>query len=232
MTIGIDIKEVLIEEGTSFTILRDSGNITGEYLDYETNEQVTKPFIQEFFLQAMMAHDTQAVQGDVIQFVTTGNTYLVMGSNTELFENAAIYKAVVLYKTNCQPGIYRPRDAARDGQYLTRTIWDLVKAAPYCLITTQLYGHDLQTDIPLGYIGVEGHELYIQSSIGIKVGDRVRISFDEYFRVKAVKKRRFSAVDVCDLEEETRPWTTTTTTTSSSTTTSTSSSSSTTTTAP
>jgi hypothetical protein len=100
-------------------------------------------------------------------------------------------------------------------------------------VTTQLYGHDLQTDIEIGYIGVEGHELYVQSSIGTKVGDRVRISAEEYFRVKAVKKRRFSAVDVCDLEEETRPWTTTTTTTTSSTTTTTSSSSSsTTTTAP
>jgi len=229
MTIGLDIKEVLVEEGTSFTILRDSGNITGEYLDYETNEQVTKPFIQEFFLQAMLAYDTQAVPGDVIQFDTTGNTYLVVGSNTELFENSSIYKAVVLYKTNCQPGIYRPRNASRGGQYHIQTIWDLVSAAPYCLVTTQLYGHDLQTDVPVGYIGVEGHELYIQSSIGVKVGDRIRISADEYFRVKAVKKRRFSAVDVCDLEEDTRPWTTTTTTTS---TTTSSSSSSTTTTAP
>ena len=45
MTIGPDIAEAIDEVGTSFIIVRDSGNVTGEYLYFKPNAQVTKPFI-------------------------------------------------------------------------------------------------------------------------------------------------------------------------------------------
>ena len=40
MTIGPDIKEAIVEVGTKFTIVRDSGNVTGEYLTSASNAQV------------------------------------------------------------------------------------------------------------------------------------------------------------------------------------------------
>jgi len=58
MTIGPDIKEAIVEVGTRFVIERDSGDITGEYLNFKSNAQVTKPFIREFFLEAEFCYDT------------------------------------------------------------------------------------------------------------------------------------------------------------------------------
>lgn len=227
MTIGPDIKEAIEEVGVGITILRDAGNITGEHLEYEPNAQVTKPFIQEFFLESQLNYDTQVVVGDIIQFDVTGDKYIVMNRTPELFENEVILYNGVLYKCNVVLNIYRPDDTgARDAQYHQQTSWSLVKSSVNALLTTPLYGVDLETDLELGLIGVSDLELYVPSFVNLEVLDRVIISSSEYYRVEAVKKRRYSAVDVCDIGEDMRPIegsnvTTTTSTTSSSTTTTT-----------
>ena len=225
MTIGPDIKEAVEEVGLKITILRDSGNITGEHLRYKPNAQVTKPFIQEFFLEALLLYDTEIVVGDIIQFDVTEDKYIVMNRTPELFENEVILYNGVLYKCNIVANIYRPDDSgARDAQYHQATSWSLVKSSVNALLTTPLYGVDLETDLELGMIGVSDLELYIPSSIGLEVLDRVIISPSEYYRAETIKKRRYSAVDVCDIGEDKRPIegssvTTTTSTTSSTTTT-------------
>ncbi|MGW8177643.1 MAG: hypothetical protein ACWGQW_02440, partial [bacterium] len=58
--IGQDIKEVFEEVGTAFvfTTTQNRENNSGEYLVYEINRQVTKPFIREYFLEAETAFDT------------------------------------------------------------------------------------------------------------------------------------------------------------------------------
>ena len=227
MTIGPDIKDAIEEVGLKYTILRDAGDIAGEYLTYKPNAQVTKPFIQEFFLEAKLLYDTQVVVGDIVQFDTPGDKYIVMNRTPELFENEIILFNGVLYKCNVVLNIYRPDDTgARDAQYHQSTSWSLVKSSVNALLTTPLYGVDLETDLELGMIGVFDLELYIPSSIDLQVLDRTIISASEYYRVETVKKRRYSAVDVCDIGEDKRPIegssvTTTTSTTSSSTTTTT-----------
>ena len=90
MSIGPDLKEVLSDVGTAYTIIRDSGNITGEFLDFETNAQVTKPFIKEFFLDAVLSYDTEAVVGDIIEFNVAGDRYLIMNKTPEMFENQVV----------------------------------------------------------------------------------------------------------------------------------------------
>ena len=100
MTIGPDIEEVLDEVGTKYTILRDSGNITGEYTYTKTNSQATKPFIREFFLEGTMQYDTYVGSGDIIEFTTTGKRYLVSHITPTLFENTVIRYEVVLYLAN------------------------------------------------------------------------------------------------------------------------------------
>ena len=224
MSIGPDAKAVYAEVGVSFTILRDSGNITGEYLVFKPNSQVTKPFIQEFFLEASIAYDTDTVAGDIIQFVVTSDKYLVMNNTPILFVDEIYKYASVLYKTNVSVDILRPSESRNSHTYQYETTWTMVKGSVDALLTTPLYGHSLESDEELGLIGVELNEFYIPSSIGVQVLDRIRVAPSEYYRVETVKKRRYSAVDVIELSEDTRlmhSTTTTTTTTTSSTTTTT-----------
>jgi hypothetical protein len=101
----------------------------------------------------------------------------------------------------------------------------LVQANVDVLITSPLYGISLETDQQLGLIGLKELELYIPTSVGLEVLDRLVISPTEYYRVEAIKSRRYSSVDVCDIGEDERSIigssVTTTTTTSSTTTTTT-----------
>ena len=100
MTIGLDIKEVLREVGNTITIIRDSGNITGEYTMFQSNAQVTKPFIREFFLEGWLSYDTEAVVGDIVEFVVMGDRYIVMNKSPKMLENVIYQYDGVFYKTS------------------------------------------------------------------------------------------------------------------------------------
>jgi len=240
MTIGPDIREAIVEVGSAITILRAAGNVTGEYLKYKLNSQVTKPFIQEFFLEADIPYDTVVAVGDVVQINVTTIKYLVMNLLAEMFENEVIKYNAVLYKCNVVVDLKRPsEDDWDDSQlYHRQTSWTTYGSDVNALITTPLYGHDLVTDEELGMLGLERHEMYVATAEGVEQLDRVRVSAHEYYRVETVKKRRYSAVDVLEIGEDTRSATTTTTstttssTTTTTTTTTTSSSTTTTTTTP
>jgi hypothetical protein len=216
MTIGPDIEEAIDEVGTSFTIIRDSGNVTGEYLYFKPNQQVTKPFIREFFLETWFVYNTNVVAGDIVEFGVTGNRYIVMNLTSLIFENETIKKDAVLYKTNVTPTLYRMSQVRDPHTYHERTVWTPIKSNFDALITTPLHGHDLDTDEQLGIIGIQNHEFYLPASIDIKVHDQIRISSDEYYRVETIMKRRYDNVNVCGVGEDTRTWTTTTTTTTTS----------------
>ena len=230
MTIGPDIREVLDEVGTSYTILRDTGNVTGEKTYYQSNSQVTKPFIREFFLEAWFPYNTQAVGGDYVQLLTTGEIFLVMNKTAQMFEDAVIKWDVVLYKCNVTIDVLRPVEPdSWDSDYRKLTSWSYIKEQKYALITTPLYGHDLATDEELGYLGLEVHEMYAPISLGIETLDRIKLTSFEYFRVETIKPRRYEGVNVYEIGEDSRV-AQSTTTTSTTTTSTTSSSSSTTTT--
>jgi hypothetical protein len=219
MTIGPDIKEAIVEVGTKYNIIRDAGNILGEYLDYESNAQVTKPFIREFFLEGTLVYDTQIVVGDIIQFTTTLDKYFIMNLTPEMFENTVISYQAVLYKSNEMVTIYRPSEVRDPNSYHISTTWTPVETARPILITAPLFGIDLETDEQLGLIGLQVHEAFVPTSYDIQVLDRMLLSSGEYFRVEAIKKRRFEGMDVLEVGQDTRPTTTTTSTTPSTTTT-------------
>jgi len=228
MSIGPDIKEVLAEVGVKYTILRDAGNISGEYLTYKQNAQVTKPFIREYFLEAALSYDTRVVAGDIIQFNATEDTYIIMNSTPALFENTVIKYESVLYKTNVLIDILRPTNVRDENTYQMRTIWTPIKTRARALISVPMFGISLDTNEELGLIGIGNYELYVPTSYGAQVLDRIRVTSTEYYRVETVKRRRYKDVDVLDIGDDVGPTTSTTTT---STTTSSSSSSTTTTTA-
>lgn len=214
MTIGPDIKEAIQEVGTKFSIIRESGNITGEYLTHASNAQVTKPFIREFFLEGTMQYDTDVVSGDIIEFETTGNRYLVSHITPTLFENTVIRYEVVLYLANVIVSILRPFEVRNANSYLMRTGWQTIKSGVSLTLTTPLFGQSLEADQEIGLLGIQTHEVYAPSSYGITYLDRLKIlATGEYWRVEAVRKYRYEGVDVIDVGEDVRPTTTTTTTT-------------------
>jgi len=205
MSIGSKLKTKVFEKlGTAFTILRDSGDITGEYLNYEINRQVTKIFVRAFFLEAEMAYDTEAVVGDVVQF-DDDRVFLVMNKTADHFKNAAIRQDCVLYKTNVAGTLFRPSGEAWDSQTYHKTQqWETIDTDVYALQTESLFGHSFEDDQEIGMLGLKRDELYIPNSVGIQVNDRYQSASGEYYRVEIIKKRRFDGVDVCELGEDHR----------------------------
>ena len=205
MSVGIDIKDAIAEVGGKITIIRDSGNITNEYILTKANTQVTKPFIREFFLEAQLAYDSVAVVGDVIQLDTIAQKFLLMNLTGDTFENERIRNAGVLYKCNVSGELFRPSGEVFNSQtYRKVTVWDSIGTNIYSLQTEPLFGNTLDTDEELGLIGLERDELYIPSSVGIQVNDRYQPVSGEYHRVESVITRRYDGVDVVELGEDNR----------------------------
>jgi len=201
--VGTDIKEAYVEVGTAFTILRDAGDFSGEFLDYDINRQATKPFIRGFFLECSLPFDTSGETGDVFQFDTTLENYLVINKTADLFENEIIEYSGVLYLCNVSGELFRPTDARSD-QYRSQTTWETIKSNCYGLQTETLFGTDLDTDEELGMLGIESDELYLPKSYGVQVLDRYQSSSGEYYRVESIKSRKFPGVVVVKLGEDQR----------------------------
>jgi len=225
MSIALDVKDAIIEAGVATTILRDSGNVTGNYIKYDLNAQVTKPFIREHFIELMLPSDYPAEVGEIIQVDVSGIKYMLMSTTPNMFENSVSYYSAVMYKTNVVVDVKRPSEDDWPTQtYHKVTEWTTVAADVNALLSDPLFGTDLETDQQIAFYDVFVGELYIASSVGIEVNDRIRIVSDEYYKVETVLRNRFNGVDVCKVVEDSRPactTTTTTTTTSSSTTTTT-----------
>ena len=203
MSFGPDIKETLQEIGTSFTILRTAGNITGEYLYYKTNRQVTKPFVREHFLETAFKSDTNVVGGDVLNFVVSGDSYLVMNNTPDFFENEIIRYLAVLYKTNVLLDILSPLNVTTgyDTAFTFTTVHTSIKA----LIYAPLFGNVGKVDDSVGSFGLDKHELYLPIGYDLKAADRVQITgTSEYYKVDTVILRRFQNMIVANLVEYTR----------------------------
>ena len=63
---------------------------------------------------------------------------------------------------------------------------------------------DLLDDPSSAILEIDRQALYIPSSAGIQVLDRYQPASGEYYRVEAVKSRRYPAVDLVIVGEDTR----------------------------
>lgn len=206
MSIGDDISEVLAEVASSIVILRDAGNITNEYADIELNTQVTKPFIISYFRQATFQYDSEAVAGDIIEFETTEDRYLVTALNSEEFENEIIAKQAVLYMCNVAGELQRPSGETWPAQtYHKEQSWETIKSGCNALLVNPEFRNKLSEE-EMAMISVEDDELYLSHSIGAAIGDRyVTVSGEsEYYKVTVVNSYRHFGIDVCRLERDTR----------------------------
>lgn len=205
MGIAEDIKAAYIEVGTEYEVLKPTGQqYSGEFLMAESNAQVTKPFVREFFLEAAMPFDTNAQAGDVITFVETGIRYLLVTKTSELIENALIEHSVVLYKSNVSGELARFSGEQRDAQLRMVPVWNNIQSPAYATMVESLYGGELNEYEPFVNQPVYKFELYVPKAYGIRVDDRYSPTSGEHFRVFQVKTRSFDGIDIALLEEDTR----------------------------
>lgn len=177
MSIGTDIKDVWAEVGISYTILRDGGNITGEYGDIDTNAQITKPFIREFFMEISLSFDTAIVAGDVL-LMSDGRKFLVMNKTPEVFEDSVYMVNAVLYKVNCAGNIFRLSSSRTDYQMVP--VWTVIKRSCNALLTESFFGNDLDVDEPIGNLARESQDLYVPHNYGLRENDRFDLSTATY----------------------------------------------------
>jgi len=203
--LGEDISEVHEEVGVSFTILRDSGNISGEYCILKKNAQVTKPFTREFFMEGKFDWNTGLVAGDVVQ-VSDDRVFIVMNKTPAMYQDEAIEQLGVLYKCNVSGELQRiSGENTYDDNYNAMASFAMVKDACYGLLTESLYGHDMETDEEMALLGLENHEFYVPHSMGVQKFDRlIPVSGENALMVEAIKTRRYDSVDVVTLSLDRR----------------------------
>jgi len=207
MSIGADLAEVYEEVGTSIKIYKPDGTvITGEYLDFDINRQVTKPFIREFFVEASFSYITAGVGGDVVEFLTDGRKFLIMNLTAEFFENEIITYNSVLYKCNEAATIKRPTKAGWNANYKKEITWpDVIVNVPI-LLTERFFGTGLGAVGPQDFMEYDilDNQMYISAYYGVEPLDRIWLSGTEFFQVDFVEKRKFDGVWSCVLSEDTR----------------------------
>ena len=208
MSVGLDIKDALEEVGVAYTIIRDTGNISGEHGLLEASSQTTKPLTLEHFRKSMLPYDTQIVTGDVVRFDVVDETYLATNMLPELFENAVAHYDTVFYKCNILSGeLLRPSGETWDdpmNQYHKDTEWEVVKSGIKAMQIAALYGNELDTDEQLALLGLKKDEVLIPHSIGVHVMDRWQPVSGEYYQVSMVETRRYPNIDVLMVEEDQR----------------------------
>jgi len=208
MSVGDDIKEAIVDVGSTYTIVRDAGNVAGEYGLLEYSSQVTKPITIEHFRRAMIAYDTDMITGDVVEFDATGHRFLVTNIMPDLFENAVVHYESVLYKCNVTSGeLFRPSGETWDDpmdQYHRDPQWETVKAGCNAMQVAALYGNDLETENELALLGLQKDEVLLPHSVGAQVMDRWQPYSGEYYMVTTIESRRYPDVDVLIVEEDRR----------------------------
>lgn len=202
--LGEDIKEVHEEVGSSFTVIRDAGNISGEYCILKPNSQVTKPFTREFFMEGKFAWDTVSEAGDVLR-TSDGRNFLHMNKTPVIYADEIIEHASVLYKCNVSGELQRiSGEGTWDANYQSSARFESQRQTCYGLMTAALYGHDMESDEELALLGLENHELYVPHSYGVEVYDRYIPISGEKYMAETVKTRKYDNVDVVTLVNDTR----------------------------
>ena len=201
MSIGNDIAEVLEEVGSSIVILSSGA---AEFVDIEINFQVTKPLIMSYFKKCTLAYDSTAVCGDIINFDTTGDYYLITTLNSEEFENAIITKQGLLYMCNVSGELLRSSGEAWNTQtYHKEPAWETIKSDCYALLVNPEFRNKLIEE-EAAMVSMEEDELYLPHSAGVRVNDRYEAVSGEFYKVEVVNSYRYFNVDVCRISEDTR----------------------------
>lgn len=205
MSIGPDIKEAIEDVGVSFTVIEPTPISVPEKLVYKGNSQATKPFIREFFLSATLPYDTGVNAGSVIRMTASATAYIVMNKTPTIFEDEIVDHEVVLYKCNVSGELLRiSGEVGWNPHYKKIPVFQVIKSDAYALQNEELYGSGILVNEGISAVSVDKHDLYVPSSYGVKELDRYQPVSGEYYMVRAVKKRMYENVDVCELVADER----------------------------
>jgi hypothetical protein len=204
MSFSGELHDVYREAGAEYSVIRDDGVFSGEYIVGEISTQVTKPFIKEFFREFYVATDTRIVNGDVISLLSTGDKFIVMNIDSEIHEDEVIEKQGVLYKTNVSGQIMRMSGEEWNSQtYEKQIVWNTVKSNVYALVTEPVFGDKLDEQ-PFGSLEINKKEIYIPAQYNIQLLDRFEVASGEYYMIESIRKRRFPSVWMCYAMEDNR----------------------------
>lgn len=215
VSLGDDIKSVVVEVGVGFNIEREATILKGEFLDYEENTQMTKPFTFQHFLYVMLFYDTKVVPGDVLCFLVDKRRYLVMSALPELFENEIIKTSAVLYRCNVVGSLLRPSGETETYSYKAKTVWMPIKSNFPALLTDKLYATRLDDEShDFAAIDISGLVLYVPAYVKPIPLDRFVVSGESpykgaisgelHYKVTSLETHSFDGVSVVYLEEDTR----------------------------
>ncbi len=201
--IGPDIKDVLQELGTPFTIVKlDGSEITGEYLDYEMYYEQSTEFIRQFAYSGDFQYDSKVRGGDLIQF--DNKNFLMMNVKKTLFENEPVDYSNFFILCN---SVGRVSKAVKTRDPVTRKnviIWETVfDSVNGCMVSTAA-----NTDA-LGSVNIinEKFTLFTQGFSGIISGYRYYpdiTDLTEYYHILSIDKYRFSGMLTMKLIEDSR----------------------------
>jgi len=208
MALQDQIKKVYVRVGRAYTIVRGAVEITGEYLEPQTNSQATKPFVLLNFLRANLAFDTQILPGDTIRFNDDNSYYLVTTKLPEVFRGSAISFSSVLYRCNDVATLSRLQNT-RDADLKVINTWQQVGTQTWrVLIADSFTGEELAENESFelkGKFKNDNQDMYICGSCGIKLGDRVTLAtIGEHYMAASIKKTRYDNVYQVMLDDDTR----------------------------
>lgn len=203
MSIGMDVKEVLNELGTSFTIhYPDGSTISGEKLDYEFYPDNSSEFIRQNFYSATIVYDSIVVAGNIISF--DSNYFLVTNAMSTLFEDTIVDKSVPLYKCNVHNATLERFTESYDIDYIKQPNWADVYTGIYGLNYETKFGEAVKDFEDAIELPLDSNLLFISSYYEVKVGDRFRISTTEYFKVERIATRRIEGLNIIYLAVDNR----------------------------
>lgn len=204
MSVGSDLKKAFQKVGVSYTIKRDTGNFSGEYLIYDIPVGSRSPFDREVMLDASLSYDTIVVEGDVLE-LKDGRRVLVANKTPDQFQDATVVYETSLLKCNITSGeLFRSSgEVWSDQTYHKETVWEPIQTGVNAVLI-EVSGNQLSDSEELGLLSISRLELYIPSGENIKVLDRFQARSGEYFKVDVVKKSMFPAINVVQLSQDTR----------------------------
>lgn len=201
--IGEDIKDVLQELGTPFTIVKLDGTvINGESLDYEMYFEQSTEFIRQFAYSGDFQYDSLVRGGDLIQF--DNKTFLMMNVKKTLFENEPVDYSNFFIECNSLGRIskaVKTRDpVTRKNTIVWETVFDSVNS---CMVTTAPGTDALGSTNTIN----DKFTLFTQGFSGVISGFRYYPDIEdltEYYQILSTDKYRFEGMLTMKLIEDSR----------------------------
>lgn len=206
--IGIDIKDVLDELGTSLTIYKWPGPTTiSEKIDHEFYPAHSSEFLREFFSTITLSYNTAVVPGDVIEAM--GIFFICTANFPSYFEDSIVDWTATFYRCNCFGELQRyNQDGGWDADYKKIRNWLPVESESiHALQYENKFDQKQFIEEDIIALAVEGNLLFLPSYVSPKKGDRwVTNTSDSsiYYRIASIDTLRMDNISICSLKDDER----------------------------